>query len=202
MRQVILLAAAVTLAASSAFADTPAPAQDLGGPLVPGVCVLSRQDVLTSSKVGQAATARLRELAAQAQADVDLERKPLETEAAALNKAKAALTPAQFEARNRPLEARWNAMRLKADQRSRELEATRQKALERIALEAQPLIADVYHARNCGLLFAREAMLGGNGGADITPAVVQALDAKITTISFDRENLASPVGAPAPVASR
>jgi Skp family chaperone for outer membrane proteins len=94
-------------------------------------------------------------------------------------------------------------MQQKAELRSRELEATRLKALERIAVEAQPLIAEVYRAHNCGLLFAREAMLGGNTAADITPAVVQALDAKLTTISFERETLSATPGATAaPVASR
>jgi len=185
----LVLAAAV---APMAAAAQTAPATDaaLGGPPVPGVCVLSREAILSNAKVGRSATARLQQLAAEAQAEVDRERTPLESEIKALEAQKASLAPAQFAARSKPLQARWNAMQAKADLRSRELEATRQKALAQIAVSAQPVVADVYHERNCGLLFTREAMLGGNPAADLTAAVIAALDAKTATMTFNRESLA------------
>jgi Skp family chaperone for outer membrane proteins len=201
MPKLVFLATALALVTgvSSALADS-APqssgTQSLGGPLVPGVCVLSRQDVLTNSKAGQVATARLRELANQAQAEVDTERKSVEAEMAALEKNKAA---AAVEAKRKPIVERWNAVQLKTNQRSRELEATREKALSRIAVEAQPVIEASYRAHNCGLLLAREVMLAGNQGADITPSVIEGLNAKLTTITFDRETLPAQ---PGPIASR
>jgi Skp family chaperone for outer membrane proteins len=198
-------AVALALTALPALAQSaPAPtasASALGGPLVVGVCVLSRQDVLTTSKMGVAATARMRELTAQAQAEVDNERQAIQNDTAALEKQKATLPAAQLAERAKPLAARWSDMQLTADQRSRELEATREKALASIALQAQPVIADVYRAHNCGLLLAREVMLGGNSGADLTPDVIKALDAKVATISFDRETLPAAPAQP-PVASR
>lgn len=62
-------------------------------------------------------------------------------------------------------------------------------ALERIANEAQPVIAQAYHQKRCGLLIDRNSVLGGNVSNDLTPMVVRGLDAKITTITFDLEAL-------------
>ena len=76
----ILLASLAVLASASALAQQPAPpatpAPALGGPEIHGVCLLSQQVLFATSKVGQAATARLKELAQQAQAEVDADRKP------------------------------------------------------------------------------------------------------------------------------
>lgn len=63
--------------------------------------------------------------------------------------------------------------------------------MERIANEAQPVIAQVYAQHQCGLLFDRVSALGGNFANDLTSGVVAALDARISTISFDRERLSA-----------
>jgi Skp family chaperone for outer membrane proteins len=187
--------------AGPATAQAPAPAADaLVGPLVPGVCVLGREAVFANAKVGQAANARLLELSKQAQAEIEAERAPIEADIKALEVQKASLTPAQLDERGKPLAARWDGLQRKAGLRSREIEATRAKAFGRIATEAQPVIAQAYASRKCGVLFAREAMLGGNPGADLTAAVVQGLDARITTITFPRETLPAEGAAAAPKA--
>src|SRR3546814_8745680 len=74
-------------------------------------------------------------------------------------------------------------------QRRLEIDATNAKALERILTEAQPVIAQVYRTKNCGLLVDRNSVVGGNMTNDLTAAVIQGLDAKISTISFNRETL-------------
>jgi Skp family chaperone for outer membrane proteins len=89
------------------------------------------------------------------------------------------------------------AVEQKAVLRNREIEATREKALGRIAMEMQPLVAQAYAAHGCGLLIDRGLVLGGNMTNDLTPAIVAGLDARLTTISFDRVNL-SPTDAAAP----
>lgn len=182
------VATAQALAADPASAPAPA-AQPLGGPQIPGVCLLSRQAVLTAAKVGLAATTRLQELAKQAQAEVDSERSAINTDAQALKDQESKLKPPELQEKQQTLQQRVQNLDVKARQRSREIEATREKALARIADEAQPVIADVYKSHKCGLLVDRSAILGGNLGGDLTADVVKALDAKITTITFDRETL-------------
>lgn len=185
-----LLAALCVLAPVAAAAQAPAtPAPSLGGALVPGVCLLSQQGVIANAKVGLAATARLKQLAEQAQVEVDADRKPIEADAQALESQRATLKPADLQQRQQAVTARLQALQQKAAQRSREIEATRQKALARIATEAQPVIAQIYKTHSCGLLMDRSAILGGNMGGDLTAAVVQGLDGKIATLTFDREAL-------------
>lgn len=191
---------AMSGASVGAWAAEPAGAgqTELGGPAVAGVCLLSQQAVLANAKAGVAASARLKQLADQAQAEVDGERGPIQADAKALAAQKAGLKPAEFQQREQALGTRLTALQQKADQRSREIEATRVKALGRIATEAQPVIAAVYKARGCGLLIDRGTVLGGNMAGDLTAAVVQGLDAKLASLTFERETL--PAGQAAPAA--
>ena len=180
------------------FAPSLAAAQvAMGGNPVPGVCMLSQQAVLTNAKVGLAATARLQTLAQQAQAELTADKAPIEADAKALDAQRATLKPAELQQKQRALAARAQALQQKANLRQREIEATREKALARISADAQPVIQAVYKSRDCGLLVDRGTVLGGNMANDLTPAVVTGLDAKITTITFDRENLSAPAAAAA-----
>jgi Skp family chaperone for outer membrane proteins len=184
--------AAALLAASPVLAQPAPAAPQLGGPIIPGVCILGRDATFANSKVGQAANSRLKVLSDQAQAEVDRERTPLDAEIKAVEAQAKTLTPAQLQEKRTALAARMDALQRKATLRSRELEATRQKAAGRIAAEVEPVVAEVYKTRNCGALFSRDAMVGANPAMDITAAVIQALDARISTITFERETLQPP----------
>lgn len=180
-----LMAVSAVLLAAPVLAQQPA-SQPLGGPLVPGICLLSREAIYANAAVGKAANTRLQELARAAQAEIDAGRTPLEAEAKALEAAPAG---AQTQQKREALAARWQALQVKAAHNGREIEATRAKALERIANEAQPVIATVYGGHKCGLLLDRGIVLGGNLGNDLTAEVVKGVDARIQTISFERERL-------------
>ncbi|CAN5747562.1 hypothetical protein BH11PSE6_BH11PSE6_04940 [soil metagenome] len=189
MRIIALLPLLSLIAAPAIAQISPAPQQGLGGTAVAGVCLLSREAIFANAKVGVAATARLKQLTDQAQAELDTERKPLEAEIQALQAEAAKLTPEQRRVREAALAPRLTAIQARTQQRTREIEATRGKAMARIAETLQPLIAQVYKARNCGLLIDRTTVLGGNMANDLTPAAVAALDAKLATITFERESL-------------
>lgn len=180
--------AAMTLAAvaGAALPAAAQQAQPLGGPVIPGVCLLSREAVFANAAAGKAASARLQELAAVAQTEIETERQPLEAQLRALE-----TQPDNAARRQRAetLAGQWQALQQKAAHASQEVEATRVKAMERIANEAQPAIAQVYAAKSCGLLLDRNSALGGNLANDLTAEVVQALDARLSTITFERERL-------------
>ncbi|HZF45910.1 MAG TPA: OmpH family outer membrane protein [Sphingomonadaceae bacterium] len=168
----------------------------LGGPVIPGVCLLSREAIYANAAIGKAATARLQQLAAEAQAEIEAERKPIDSEIQAFRTASESMKPQERQQRDQDLVAKLRPVQAKAELRAREIEATRVKAMQHIADEAQPVIKDVYQAKKCGLLFDRNAALGGNFTNDITADVVRTLDAKLSTISFDRERLpVAPQGA-------
>ncbi|MBO9579607.1 MAG: OmpH family outer membrane protein [Sphingobium sp.] len=202
MRRLITVLALTTVA-TTAHAQTAAPAggqaaQGLGGPTIPGVCLLSRQAVMANAKVAVAASDRLRALTQQAQQEIDGERQPVETDIKAFNAEAAKLPETQRLQRQQALQARLQPIEAKTRLRAREIDATREKALERISTELQPVVAQVYKQRQCGLLIDRNSVIGGNMANDLTAAVTQGLDAKISTITFNRETLPAEQAAAAP----
>lgn len=190
-RNVLLLALSVaTLTGSGVSAQTaPAASPLLGGPVIPGLCILGRDALFANAKVGQAATARLKALGDQAQAEIDREQSPLDAEIKALEAQAKTLPAAQLQEKRSALAARMDALQRKAARRSREIELTRQKAADRITAEAEPVVAQIYKSRGCGALISREAVMGANPAMDITVATIAALDARVTTLTFDREIL-------------
>ena len=192
-----VLAASTTLAQAAPAPAAPAPAAantqpSLGGPLIKGVCLLSEDVVLRDAQVGVNAYKRIQQLKDQAQAEVNTARAPVDADFKALPTDAGKVTPAEIEKRRVSIQARYQTLQDMTDQRSREIEATRIKAVQRISLELQPVVAAVYKAKGCGLLLNRNAVLGGNLGGDLTADVIKGLDARITTFAFDRENLPPP----------
>ena len=175
-------------------ASAPAAAPSLTGPLVPGVCLLSQEEIIGRSQVGQAATARLRSLTQAAQSALEAEKAKLERQGNALNAKRASLSPAEFQAQGQALNKRAQAFQAEAAERSRQIDATRTKVLGLILEQAQPSFTQAYAAHGCGLLFSRAAVLGGNLGNDLTAETIAAMDAKAAPLTFDLE----PASAPAP----
>jgi len=197
----VLLIAAVAPLAAQAQAQAQAPvapaAPTLGGPLIAGVCLLSREAVLANAKVGVYASQRIRQLTEEAQAEVNADRRPIEADLAALRAQAAKLAPEQRAAQEKALAARFAPIQTKAEQRTREIEKTRAKAIDTIGQQLQPVIAAVYTQKGCGLLLDRNTVLGGNMGNDLTAAVVAGLDARLTSITIQREDLSGVQAAPA-----
>ena len=157
------------------------------GAPIPGLCMLSQSAVLTNAKVALAADARLKQLQQQVQTELQAEQTAINNDARTLE---AQRTAPDFQTRQAALQARANALQQKSQLRQRELQATRQKALARISSEAQPLIAQAFSTHGCSLLLDRNSVLLGNMSNDITAEVARGLDAKISTITFERERLA------------
>lgn len=187
--------ALASLPATAVQAQSSGSNPPLGGPVISGVCMLSREAIFANAKVGQAASARLKQLAEQAQSEIETERKPIDADVQTYRSQAASLSADQRQSREQALAQRMQKVQADQTQRSRQLEATRAKALGQIAQYAQPVIDQVYRSKSCGLLLDRNAVLGGNMANDLTPAVVQGLDAKITTISFNLEQVPASSGA-------
>jgi Skp family chaperone for outer membrane proteins len=158
-----------------------------GAAAIPGLCMLSRNEVLSKAKVALAADVRLKQLNQQVQTELTPEQTSINTDAKALAAQQATLSPADFQKRQAALQARLNALQQTAQIRQQELAATKQKALSRISLDAQPIINQAYRSHDCSVLLDRDAVLLGNTGNDITADVTRGLDAKVTTITFERE---------------
>lgn len=182
---VALAAMALTSASSAQTAGAPA-GQPLGGPVIPGVCIFSNQQLITQSTVGRAVIARMRVLQQAVQTELQPEQTTIQTEARAVQALPAGAARTQRET---ALATRIQTFQARAQQRNRELQATEQKALNRIATEADPVVRQVYTQQRCGLLIDRNAIFGGNQQMDVTQAAINGLNTKIQTFTFERERL-------------
>jgi len=200
LRRPLLVA---SLLAAAGLAITPvapvqaAPAQGadaLGGNPVPGVCMLSREAVFANAKVGQAASRHLKQLADQAKSQLDSQRKPLQADVQAFQQKAKSLTEAQRKQQGQALQQRMEAFQSQAGELNERIQLTRSKVMERIGQDAEPVVASVYNSHHCGLLLNRDSVLGGNVQNDLTSEVIQGLDRKITTISFNLEPLPKQTG--------
>jgi len=192
--------------AAAAFAQTTPPAAPrpaaptvAPGPVIAGVCTFSNDRAIGTSLVGKAVGARLQQLSQAADAELRAERTQLETEKRFLEgqRTTPTLTQEQLEQRALTYNQKAQAFERKAQLRVRELQATEQKQLQRVAQELQPLILQAYAERNCGLMVDRSVIYAANPAMDVTDIVVQKLNAKITTLTFEREHLDQPAAAPA-----
>jgi Skp family chaperone for outer membrane proteins len=183
------LAAAALIAPVLMFASASvAQAQQLDGPPVAGVCLLNQEAVFANAKIGVAAGAHLHDLAKAALDPLIAERQTIASEDKALRAAK----PADLQTKEQALAQRDRTAQINIQKAERQVELTKAKVRTQIGLAAQPVVADVFHAHNCGLLINRDVVMGGNMSNDLTAAVVQGLDAKATTLSFDLEPFPAP----------
>ena len=188
------LAASPVLAQTAAAPAPPAPPSVSHGAPLAGVCVFSGDRAIGDSTVGKFVFTRLQQLTQQASAEVSAEETALNTDAKALDGQRGTLDQNTFETRASAIQVRANALQRKVQQRNAEMQRTQEKALGRLSNELSPLVRTAYQAKACSMLINREALTLdlANPSMDITPAVVTALNAKITQFTFDRERLDQP----------
>ncbi len=187
---VVAIAIATSASAQTApAAAAPAAPAVTHGPAITGVCIFSSQGAVGGSAVGKAVVARLQTITQQVGAELNGERTALENEGKALDAKKATTAQDALEQQAAALQVKGNAWQRKAQLRQREVEATEQKALQRVYQEMDMPIRQVYQAQKCSILLERDSVMLANPAMDITAAVITALDARIKTLTFDRERL-------------
>ena len=167
------------------------------GPAIPGFCVIGRDEAIAGSLVGKAIAARLKQLDDQASAELQADAAAFETDRKQFETVRPTLDQAALQTRQQELQSRIDAIRQKQDLRNREMRATQEKALGRVYQEMIPVLTQLYGQHKCSVLLERQALLGSNPEMDITGEAVTGLNAKITTMTFDREHLDMPAPAAA-----
>ena len=180
--------------AATAAAPAAATANAITGQPIAGVCVYNDDRAVATSSVGKAAAARMQALKAQVQAELQGEQTAIQTDAKALEAKRATLSAAQLQTQAQPLQQRAEALDRKAQLRSRELEATGGRALQQIHTAIVPIVSQISSSRNCSVLLNGESVMAVNPAMDVTDAVVTQLNTRMSTITFDRANLAAQAG--------
>ena len=183
-----IIAGASMASAQGAPAAAPAPAI-VQGPAIPGVCLMSVQQAIQTSTVGQYVGNRMGQIVAQVKAELSPEDTAINTDGRALEAARSTLDKATFETRAQALQGRVNALQQKATLRQSEVEATEKKALNRIAQELDPIARQLYQQHHCSLLVDKGSVMMANPEMDLTASAVTALNGRIQQFAFDREHL-------------
>lgn len=169
----------------------PAAAPIAHGPAIPGLCYYSFDAVFANSDLGKAVAARLGVIAKVVETELTTEDKALAADFQAFERARPTMTPDAVEQRGSLLTVRRSALVRKAELRQRELQATQGKAVNRVEQEMIPVVLATYQARGCSLLLGNGMVLG-NPAMDISSQVVTGLNARIKTLTFERERLDVP----------
>lgn len=176
----------VLVAAASA---SPAIAQAPAASPAPGVCSLTRENLFGDSTVGKYVGQRLKTILDQLNAGLSAERTTFEKDVQAFQAQRATLTAAQDQTRTAELQQRLTALEAKAAANNREMAAIETDALERILVEATPIVGEVARQTGCGVVLDGKTVFVflNNPSMDITASVIQRLNAKVTQIPVERK---------------
>ncbi len=174
---------AATPTAASPSAEPPLPQ----GPTITGMCIYSNAQALGQSAVGKAYATRMQQLQAQAAAELSGQQTSLQTQEKALVAKRATLSQEQFAQQAQPLQTQEQALNQTADARTRDLRYTAARQQQRLAVVLEPLVRNAYVAHHCSVLLNGDTVMAANTDMDLTPEVKNALNGKMTTITFDRE---------------
>jgi outer membrane protein len=183
--------ATVSFAAGATPPTTPAPPPLTFGAPIAGFCTFSFQQIMGTSKVGQAVINRLKQLDAAWQAELQPQVASFNTDKQAFDAQAATMDAATREARGSALQLRYANLQKLAAQRQQEMEATQQKQFGVVEAQVEPIIRQLFQAHACSVLIQREQAGIGfvNPAMDLSASAVQGLDAKLQTLTFDREHL-------------
>ena len=170
-------------APASPSAEPPLPQ----GPTITGLCVYSNAQALGQSSVGKAYATRMQQLQAQAAAEISGQQIQLQTQEKALVAKRATLSQEQFGQQAQPLQAQEQALNQTADARTRDLRYTAARQQQRLAAVLEPLVRVSYEQHHCSVLLNGDSVMAANRDMDLTQEVVNSLNGKMTTITFDRE---------------
>ncbi len=179
----VALATAAAIAAPS-YAQTPPP---VTGPVVPGICVFNTPRAIATSTAGQAIGARLHQLGASVQAEIEAEGNALQNEGKALQAKQATASKTQFETERGALQVKAQNFERKQQLRGVQLQITREKALQQVELSLQPIVRQTFQQRGCSVLIEAQATSFAlfAPGDDLTDSVLAGLNAKLTSVPMD-----------------
>jgi Skp family chaperone for outer membrane proteins len=191
---VLILSCATVAQAQTSAARPSAPAGGSQTPppqgaALPGVCVISNEGAVYASAAGKAMLARLSQLNSQAEAEIKGQQTSIQNDAKTLESQKASLPADQYQQRGQALQQRVGDLQRTAQIRQREMQLTQEKALQTFGGYLDPVMRQVFTQRSCSVLLNENALVYPAPAMDITRQVVQGLDAKVQTFTFDREHV-------------
>ncbi len=172
----------VLMAGSLALAQ-PAAAQNAQATTV---LVMDEARVIGQSAVGKSVMQQLKTMGEQMNTELERESKAIAAEKDRISSQRDQLTQVQLQQRVEALGRRAQNFEQLMKTRGQELEATRAKAMETINKYLEPILKEVTTRRGAEILVDRSQLIYANSSVDITPEVIQKLDATLKPFRVER----------------
>jgi Skp family chaperone for outer membrane proteins len=189
MTKKLALMATLSLASVSvpAFAQAAAPAT---------IITVDMEQVINTSTAGRSAQTQLQAQANALQARAQQLDAGFRGENDALNKAAQAKTMTQpaLEAKAADLQKRVNAAQVDMNNRQRQFAANQQFVGKQISEAVQPIIAQVMTEKNATIVLDEGQTIKASPSLDVTPLVLQRLNAKLPNVNVNAPASAVPTG--------
>ncbi|MCG8440530.1 MAG: OmpH family outer membrane protein [Caulobacterales bacterium] len=177
---------ALSAAALLVAATAPAPA------LAAEVLVMDSDTVLNTSAVGEDIKAKLAEIAQSMDEELKAEGSPVkaewdqfQAEIAPLDRA--ALSEREdLQARGQEIQQKIVSLSVSEQIKARELVATRQQALQPVREALDEVLKEIVEERSADILVERDILIFSSEAVDITAAVIEKLNAKLTSVEVER----------------
>ena len=173
--------ALASLAAGSVAAQT---ATINHGAPIAGVCVYDNDEVLARSTAGQSVQTGMQRLLSEVQGELAPYSSVIQTELQSLQQGGEAADPGG--ARRTALQARAQEAQQLEQTRRTELQYTQGVQFQAIGTAVEPIVRALYQERSCSILVNRSAIYSANPAMDITPTVIERLNAALPSLSFNR----------------
>jgi Skp family chaperone for outer membrane proteins len=143
------------------------------------VRVLDEDRLFRESRFGQTLMAEVLRLEAEIERENEVLAEQLAEEERALTEARAQLSPEEFRARADAFDQRVEAIRAERTGRLQDLARETDAATQRFFERALPIIGETMEEQGVVALLRRDAVIVGAEWLDITPLVLQRLDAAL-----------------------
>ncbi|WP_203294361.1 OmpH family outer membrane protein [Maricaulis parjimensis] len=169
----------------------------------PDIAVFNEERVLRESAVGQHIATRIQEIATEIDAELNALGQPIQQETERLNAETASMTPQAIQARP-DLMQRIEALNQNAQQfelarraRQQELVQTERQSMAPVYQALQPILQAVVEERGIDILIDRGNLVFASADVDITPLVIERLNAALPTTNVTRVRVSQEAAAAA-----
>ncbi len=170
--------------APSAVAAPPVPSTLVWAAPTPGVCLMAREQVVTTSSAGAAAMQKLQQFNQLAKAELSREESAIRAEEKSLQAAAPTLAPVIAQKRQAAIARRVAAFQPKVQAKNEQLNHTRDSVLGRIDTAMQAVLPGVVATHHCAVIYERNATVGYNPVMDITTDVIARLNVQLPTMAI------------------
>jgi outer membrane protein len=181
-----------------AFAQAAAPAAAPAAQAQSAIIVVDMRRVETESAAGKSGQTQLKAKFDAVQARAKTLGDSLRAEEATLVKAQQTNSMAQeaFQAKVKELQGKQTTAQTEVRNREQDLQRSQAYVSEQIANALNPIIQTVMREKGAALALPRDATIGYGPALDVTPRVIQLLDAALPRVGVTPPAAAAPTTAP------